>query len=157
MVPQNPASTMDLLRQFAEILDELKRRGVLRTRNNPVADYCEWLVSNKLGFTLRNNSNSGYDAIDEAGIRYQIKGRRIDSTNPSRQLGVLRNLGAKDFDFLIAVIFNRDFTVAEAYKIPIDTIPQYSRFSVHQNGDILILRGGILNDSQVEDIKLALC
>jgi hypothetical protein len=32
-------STPELLRCFADILDELKQRGV-----NPVADYAEWLT-----------------------------------------------------------------------------------------------------------------
>lgn len=37
-------STPELLRCFADILDELKQRGIVRTRNNPVADYAEWLT-----------------------------------------------------------------------------------------------------------------
>lgn len=52
-------STSILLRYFAKILDELKRRGVIRTRNNPVADYAEWLASQKLGFSLERNSKCG--------------------------------------------------------------------------------------------------
>ena len=33
----------ELLKCFADVLDELKERGVVRTRNNPVSDYAEWL------------------------------------------------------------------------------------------------------------------
>jgi len=37
-------STFEHLRCFGAILDELKQRGVVRTPNNPVSDYAEWLV-----------------------------------------------------------------------------------------------------------------
>ncbi|GAI05452.1 unnamed protein product [marine sediment metagenome] len=73
----------ELLRCFANILDELKERKVVRTRNNPVADYAEWLVTQQLGLSLERSSKRGYDAIDQNGKRYQIKSRRLDPTNES--------------------------------------------------------------------------
>ncbi len=145
-------STPDLLRCFAEVLDELKARGVVRTRNNPVADYAEWLVSRKLGLELMHNSSSGYDAIGTNGDRFQIKSRRLDPSNNSRQLSVIRNLNANKFDSLIGVLFDKDFAVKEAYKIPHNVIAKFARFSKHQNGHILHLRGDILNVPGVEDI-----
>lgn len=148
----NALSTPSLLKQFADILDELKRRGVVRTRNNPVADYAEWLVAQKLGFCLERNSRSGYDATNKNGERFQIKGRRLDPSNKSRQLSVIRNLDANEFDYLIGILFDRDFTVLEAYKIPRRIIGKYSKFSEHQNGHILQLRGAVLKDQAVEDL-----
>jgi hypothetical protein len=145
-------STSDLLRHFANILDELKQRNVVRTRNNPVADYAEWLVSKKLALRLEPNSKFGYDAISDANERFQIKSRRLDPSNKSRQLSVIRNLESKEFDYLIVVLFNKDFTVKEAYKIPHHLIGKFSRFSKHQNGHILNLRGDILKRTDVEDI-----
>jgi hypothetical protein len=145
-------STPFLLQQFADILDELKRRGVVRTRNNPVADYAEWLASRKLGLLIVGNSNSGYDAVNNKGDRFQIKGRRLDPTHKSRQLGVIRNLNAKEFDYLIGILFDRDFKVIEAYKIPRHIIEEHARFSSHQNGHILQLRGDILNHQLVQNL-----
>jgi hypothetical protein len=133
-------------------LDELKQRSVVRTRNNPVADYAEWLVAQRLGLSLERNSKSGYDATNTSGNRFQIKSRRLDPFNKSRQLSVIRNLDAGEFDYLIGVLFNRDFTVNEAYKIPRGLITKYARFSKHQNGYILHLRGDILRAQGVEDI-----
>ena len=46
----------ELLRCFANILDELKERKVVRTRNNPVADYAEWLVTRQFGLSLERSS-----------------------------------------------------------------------------------------------------
>ena len=145
-------STSDLLGYFAAILDELKARGVVRTRNNPVADYAEWLVAKTFGVALMGNSSSGYDAKSPAGERFQIKARRLDSPRGSRQLSVIRNLDATQFDFLMAVLFDRHFGVMEAYKVPHSVIARFSRFSPHQNGHILVLRGDVLAALGVENI-----
>ena len=85
-------------------MTELKNRGVLRTKNNPVGDYAEWLVSSALNLTLVKNSAAGHDAESSDGKKIQIKSRRITANNRSRQLGVIRNLEKNDFDELIAVI-----------------------------------------------------
>ncbi|MBA7613577.1 hypothetical protein ES703_20828 [subsurface metagenome] len=142
----------ELLRCFANILDELKERKVVRTRNNPVADYAEWLVAQQLGLSLERNSKRGYDAIDQSGTCYQIKSRRLDPTNKSKQLSVIRRLDAGEFDYLVAVLFNRDFTVKEAYKVPHGVIKEHARFSELQNGHILQLQGEVLTAPGVENI-----
>lgn len=152
-------SVKQLLIAFGDILEELKEREIIKTRNNPVADYSEWLVSKSLGFSLQRNSNAGFDAIDRKGRKYQIKGRRLSDINRSRQLGVIRNLKDNKFNFLIGIIFDRKFTVLEAYKIPHDLISEYARFSSHQNGHILRLEGDVLTANGVEriDNKLRMC
>lgn len=76
----------DLLKYFTDVLDELKQRGVVRTRNTPVADYAEWLVAQSLGLSLERNSRAGYDAMNAKKERFQIKSRRLDPSNKSRQL-----------------------------------------------------------------------
>ncbi len=99
---------------------------------------------------LQPNSRKGLDALDDKGVRYQIKCRRMHSSNVSRQLSVIRNLEEETFDFLIAVLFRRDFSVLEAYKIPHNAVGRYSHYSSHQKGHILTLTGPILSASGVE-------
>lgn len=144
-------STSDLLRCFSSILDELKQRGVIRTRNNPTGDYAEWLVAKKYKLKLTPKSHPGYDAITTTGkrVRFQIKGRR---SKKSRQLSVIRDLHLKKFDYLVGVLFADDFTVREAYKMPYRIVKKYAEFNEHQNGHILYLRGDVLKDKKVEDI-----
>ena len=158
MIEFNPKemSQIDLLRCYADILDELKHRHVVRTFNNPVADYAEWLVAKKLGLKLGTNSRFGYDATNSANEKFQIKSRRLVPSNKSRQLGVIRNLEDVEFDYLIVVLFESDFSLKEAYKIPQRVITKYAKFSKHQNGHILHLRGDILKDPVVEEITPAL-
>lgn len=133
---------------YASLMNELLDRELIRTTNNPVADYGEYVVTKKLNLELVKNSQKGYDAVDSKKKRYQIKARRQTERNNSTQLGVIRNIKKKPFDFLVAVIFNSDFSVKAMWKMPIGIIEKYARFSEHQNGHILILRSGILKDSK---------
>ncbi len=130
-----------------------RRRNVLRSMNNPTGDYTEWLVSRAMGLTLETNSEKGFDATDGQGIRYQIKGRRINSKNASTQLGVMRNYEEKSFDFLVAVIFGANWNVIRAAQINHETVGQLATFRQHQNGHVMHLRENVFETSGVEDIK----
>ncbi|AGO56789.1 hypothetical protein SOD_c38370 [Serratia plymuthica 4Rx13] len=146
-------SDLELLSLHSEILTQLRSRGVIRTKNNPVGDYAEWLVSKALGMTLLSNSSAGADAIDTDGKKVQIKARRVTPDNPSRQLSALRNYEAADFDYLIAVIFDETYNILDAYKIPHEVIQDYARHSDHVNAHIVNLKGAILTDPRVSSIK----
>ncbi|MCK5581755.1 MAG: hypothetical protein KAJ18_10850 [Candidatus Omnitrophica bacterium] len=141
-------SEFELLSLYALLIEELYERGLVRTTNNPVADYGEYVVAKKLKLELVRNSQKGYDAVDSKKKRYQIKARRHTERNKSTQLGVIRNIEKKPFDFLVAVMFSADFSIKEMWKMPIGIIKKYSRFSSHQNGHILSLKGKILEDSK---------
>lgn len=148
-------SVKNLLHLYANVMRELRERKILRSFNNPVADYAEYIIANKLNLELTPNSNKEFDAIDrKTDTKYQIKSRRLTQFNKSRQLGVLRNLDRTRFNFLMAIIFDEEFNVSEAYKIPKNVIKKYARFSKHQNGYILTLRDNILKDGRVIKINL---
>ncbi|MFA9595586.1 DUF6998 domain-containing protein [Citrobacter telavivensis] len=146
-------SNLELLSLHSKILTVLRSREVIRTKNNPVGDYAEWLVSKALGMTLLSNSSAGADAIDADGMKVQIKARRVTPDNPSRQLSALRNYEAADFDYLIAVIFDENYNILDSYKIPHEVIRDYARHSVHVNAHIINLKGAILTDPRVMSIK----
>lgn len=148
-------NVMDLLRLHSEILTELKDRGVVRSKNNPTGDYAEWLAAKTLGLTLEDNSAKGFDATDGKGNRYQIKGRRITDDNPSTQLGVIRNLNDQEFDFLIAVILNPDWTILRVAQIPYEQIESLASFRAHQNGHVMHLRPTVFNCPGVLDLTKA--
>lgn len=148
----NRKSIIGLLQTHSAILDELKKRKVVRTRNNPVSGYSEWLVAKKLGLQLEGNSNAGYDAIDSKGLKYEIKGRRITPTNKSTQLSAIRNLEEKHFDYLIGVIFDKDYNILYAAQIPHKVVLEYSSYRVHTNSYVFHLRKSILADKRVKDM-----
>jgi hypothetical protein len=148
----NEFSVSELLKLQAGVMEELNKRGVLRSQNNPTGDYAEYLVAKELGLKLEFNSRSGFDATDESGSRIQIKGRRVTLKNPSRQLGVIRDLEKKQFDYLIGLVFDDLYSVNHVLKIPHEIIADYAEFSNHQRGHILHLSGRVLSDKRVEDI-----
>lgn len=144
---------IELLKLHAAVIEELKARKVVRTKNNPVGDYTEWLVAKTLNLQLANNSALGYDGIDKKGVKYQIKGRRITPENKSRQLSAIRKLKEKDFDFLVGVIFNEDYQILDAVIVLHEVVEEYASYREHVNAHILHLRGHILEDSRVRDIS----
>ena len=146
--------TKELLNLQAAVIAELQVRNIVRTQNNPLGDYTEWLVSKALDLDLQSNSKTGYDGISKSGTRVQIKGRRITAKNKSRQLSVIRKYENKEFDLLAAVLFDESFEVIEAYLIPHEVVGQYATYRNHVNGRILVLKGAILNDPRVERIRI---
>jgi hypothetical protein len=147
----------ELLGLHSEVLAELRQRKVIRSNNNPTGDYAEWLVSEKLGLKLAQKSQMGFDAIDETtNLRYQIKGRRVTPDNKSAQLGTIRNLEANDFDFLVAVIFDLDWQVVRAAKIPHECVADLAIFKSHVNGHIMHLRPSIFDNPSIEDLSRTL-
>lgn len=143
---------VDLLRLHSDIIRELKNRGIVRSSNNPLGDYTEWLVSSRLGLTLEHNSKAGYDGVDSEGVRYQIKGRRIEAESNSIRLSTIRNLDDKTFDFLIAVVFDGEYEVRQAIKIPHAIVASNVYFQRHVNGHVFYLRPNILEEPDVVDI-----
>lgn len=149
----NSLSIKDLLKLQASVTEELKARKVVRTKNNPLGDYTEWLVAKTLGLELQNNSKVGYDGISTSGVKVQIKGRRITPGNKSRQLSAIRKYNDKDFDELAAIIFDEHFDIIDAVLIPHEVIGEYASYRVHVNAHILILKGPILQDPRIKNIK----
>ena len=145
-------SVKDLLKLQSSVIDELNNRGIVRTKNNPLGDYTEWLVGSALNLELQPNSKAGYDGVDKSGTRIQIKGRRVTRNNKSRQLSAIRKYEEKDFDILIGLIFNEDFEVIEALSIPHEVIKDYARFSSHSNAHLLTLKGAVLDDCRVSSL-----
>lgn len=146
------ATPAQLLALYADVLAELRQRGIARSTNNPAGDYAEYLIAKALGLQLSSNSNVGYDAIGADGTRYQVKGCRPTASNPSRQLGALRNLPERHFDYLGGVLFAEDFSVARACLIPADVVTQEATHRAHVNAWILQLRDGLWAVSGVRDI-----
>ncbi len=153
--PLRSYSVPDLLLLYATVLGELRERGVIRSTNNPVADYSEWLAARALDLRLSPPSVAGYDAVGPDGTRYQVKGRRLTPANRSRQLSAIRGFGAPDvepFDYLIGILYNFDFTVQRAALIPVTAVRELSTWTAHVNGWRFILRDTVWGRPDVIDV-----
>ena len=132
-----------LLAQYAALIEELRRRGITRSSNNPVGDYTELLCEKALSLRTADKSTKGYDATDSRGARYQIKGRRLTRHSDSRQLGVLRDLNSEPFDYLVGVLFTEEFRVFRACHLPISQLPDNSKYVERTNSWRFLLRDSV--------------
>ncbi len=156
MSPIESMSEVELLQRHAAVIDELLRRKVVRTRNNPIGDYTEWLVCKQLDLELQINSQASFDAVNHAsGLRYQIKGRQCDARRV--QFSANRNLDQRGFDFVIAVVFNKEFTIRFAAKLTHAAVQHLSRHRQHVNAHIMMLNEDCFNIDGVQDIRGVLC
>lgn len=146
------ATAGELLKIYASTLTELRRRGLIRSTNNPVADYTEYLVAAALNLTLATKSTTGYDATDSEGSKYQIKGRRLTKANRSRQLSFIRGLDLNHFGYLAAVLFNEDFSILRACVIPATSVEKIAKYVPHINGWRLVLRDHVWGFAEARDI-----
>jgi hypothetical protein len=145
-------SVRSLLILYNELMNELRRKEVIRSTNNPVGDYTEHLVAKKLDLRISVGSTAGFDAKDNKGRRYQIKGRRTTKENRSTELSAIRNLKKKPFDFLIAVVYKQDFKIDYAAKFTYAAVKKYAIRSEHVNAWRLQMRRSLLNTPGVIDI-----
>lgn len=145
-------SNVELMQLNQLTLDELERREVIRTRNNPISEYTEWLVADKMQMVLAAPSTKGYDATTTDDRKIQIKSRKNNLKNKSLILGIIRNYDLNQFDELIAVIYNHDFSIRYAMSIPHELVKEYGFYNEHQNGYTLRISNLLLNDPRVTDI-----
>lgn len=142
-----------LTQLWARVMTELRARDIVRTFNNRAGDIAEALAAQHLGLSVVDaNSVKGYDATDVQGRRYQIKARRITSSNKSRQLGTIRDLDAEFFDFLVAVIFDEALSLREMCVMPPEVVRDYARWSSRTKSYLLRLQGEVLRDPRLSQV-----
>ena len=126
-------SVGQLLSLSRAILAELRRRGVIRTGNAPAGDYAELLVQRATRGELAPNSQRSWDVCASDGERLQVKARVV--TDPrirgERQLSVFRSW---DFDAAVVVLFDDEFRVWRASRLPLETFRGAARFVEHVRG-----------------------
>lgn len=147
---------LELLALHARIGEELRRRGILRSSNNPVGDVAECIFCRAFGWKLAPKSMRDADATDTNKTRYQIKGRRLTSHNQSRQLGALRDLLQKGFDVLAVVLFREDYRVLRAALVPHACVLELATRVERTNSWRFIMRDSVWSISGVRDVTLDL-
>ena len=100
---------------------------MIRTGNAPVGDYAGLFVRLATGGELAPNSQRSWDVLTPEGERLQVKARVV--TYPAalgeRQLPVFRTW---DFDAAVVVLFDDEFCVWHATRLPVETLRVPTRF-----------------------------
>lgn len=152
MIDWKAPSSTELLKLHADIAEELRARGILRSANNPTADVAELLFCRAFGWAQAAPSHPSADATCSEGKLYQIKGRRLGSLRGSRQLGALRKLSDGGFDYLAAVLFHPDYSVARAAIIPHELVLKNSTYVRHTNAWRFMLHDASWTWPSVRDV-----
>lgn len=99
-------SVFDLLQSYSAVLDELKRRQIVRTSNAPIGDIAEYGAALFYQGVLAPNSEKSYDLTTEDGARAQVKVRSLGSGPHGGQgFSPLRSL---DFDFCTFIVIDKE-------------------------------------------------
>lgn len=144
-------SGAELLRLHAEVSEELRKRGIVRSANKPTGDLAEYLFCRAFGWKQAPNSERGFDAVGPNETRYQIKGRRIHRRNKSRQLSAIRDLDGNHFDVMAAVLFDDDYNVLRAALIPRNVVEEHSTYVPRTNSHKFVLRDDVWDVPGVAD------
>lgn len=137
-------STNRLLADWVAVMNELRRRGEIRSENNPTGDLAEALVAQHFEVELEPNSTAGFDLRLADGTRVQVKGRRRGPRSKPSHYGALRNLDKDPFDDLVVVLFSEGFAVESCHRLPIKVVRKLARYSSHTNSWRLPLVKGAL-------------
>jgi hypothetical protein len=145
-----------LLALWADISEELRRRGITRSANNPVADYAERLVAEATRGTIQPPSTTGFDVKTPSGKRIQVKARRKSPYSTPRHFSAIRDIDKHGFDVLVGVVFRSNFTVEQAWQLLWAAVRRHAVFVPRTNSWRLSLPGGrMLRDPQVVQVRLA--
>ena len=136
-------SVFDLIRLHRQTLFELRRRGVVRTLNQPQGDWAEMLVKDAYDGHLAARSEKGYDVIAADGTRLQVKARALDY--PKVGSNTTSAFRSWEFDAMVVVVLDRsDLSVSKAAELPVEIVHDNARFRSHVNGYVLVPNEGFM-------------
>lgn len=128
----------ELISLYPKLLKELKGRGIIRT-NNLIGDLGEFIAVSEYKKTsqlpqlqLNLKSTKNVDAISIKGERYAIKstsgkGTGVFASLPNEDDGIVH------FEYLILVIFNKDYARKEIYELTWKDFLRFRRMKLPEN------------------------
>lgn len=108
----------DLLIQYDDILAELKKRKVIRTKNAPLGDLAEKCAAYVYRGFLEKNAHATFDLTTPDGKHIQVKSRRLSDTNAlARRFSGMRSL---EFDWCLFLLVEGERVVRACEWSPAD-------------------------------------
>lgn len=123
------------IKKFGKIYNKLIQENIIKSKR-VVGDLGEYYASKELNLILNtNNSEKGYDALDENGETYEIKTRRVyDSERRKSNTRRIRILG-KTARWLIVVTLDKSFECNGMWKMMMKNVnnPKSAHLGVVKN------------------------
>ncbi len=111
-------SVRELLALWAGSPRELRRRGVVRTFNSPIADIAEELVALHYGGERGSFSQKTWDVRVGTEL-LQVKALRRNEGGKRRNLSPIRS--DDGYDAVIVVVFTEDLRIEKAIRVPVQS------------------------------------
>ena len=131
-------SNSGLIELYPALLKELKSRGIIRT-NNLIGELGEYLAASayqnnpklpKLQLNIKSTKN--IDATSNKGERYAIKATSGNGTGVFASLPT-ENDGKVYFEYLILVVFNKDYSLQAIYELTWDQFVLHRKMKPPEN------------------------
>ena len=120
-----------LLGLEASIVEEWRRRGLVRSNNKPLGDIAEQVVLAARGGVLEPNSTKSHDITTPAGLRIQVKAMGARTVTS----GTFSPFRSFDFDTAVFLVFAAGaFDLALAREVTSAEVEAVSAYSKHTNG-----------------------
>lgn len=110
---------------YGEVLARLYEIGAVRNFNSPTGDIAEQLVAEYYGGTVAPNNQKSYDVL-VGGHRLQVKARRLEAGVHRAAFSPHRTY---DFEALVAVVFEPDMRIREAFYVPANVLRDVENWS----------------------------
>lgn len=147
----------DLITLYSEVIDELKRRKIIRSKN-VVGDIGEYLAVDyysktpglpKLQFSLPSTEN--IDATSTKGERYSIKCTTSNTTGVFYGLNSPENKGAQKqlFEYVIIVVLNDSYQLKKILELDWDTFMKHKKWHSRMKAWHLTITKQLLADATI--------
>jgi hypothetical protein len=140
----------ELITLYGAMMAEMRRRAIVRSANNPIADIAERLVARHYGVDPEPPNSKAYDVVTGNGTTIQVKALRRTSKS-RRNLSPLRSLY---FDYIAAVIFENDMQLQAVLLVPVEVVREYMRWSKTWGANCLSITDRLQNDRRVQRLPV---
>lgn len=136
-------TTRQLLRLYADLLTELVRRQVVRSRNAPAGDLAEYPVHLAYGGELAPPSEKSWDVRTPDGRLLQVKARLIaDGDRRSHNYSPFRSWG---FDACLFLLLDaHTYDVVQAVEVPVAVVQELARETAWVRGSRVSTRAPLV-------------
>lgn len=145
-----------LIGLYGEILQELKGRGIIRTRNL-LGEFGEYIAcetynadSTLPNLTLTKTNEKDIDAKSDTGKNYSIKSTSTKRTGMFSELILGENDPSKgSFDYVIICKFDKSFTLERIYELDWQMFLKHKHWSSVWNKWYLPINKALIADAKI--------
>jgi hypothetical protein len=153
----NKLETIDLIKIYSQIINELKHRKVIRTKNL-IGEMGEYLVIDHYNknaglpkLTIAAPGTKSIDAVGQNGKRYSIKSTSSKSTSVFYGLNAPNSIEPEKqlFEYVILAVFNEDFALSSIVELNWEQFLRHKKWHSTMNGWKLTITRKLMAEGKI--------